>query len=73
MIKVGHYYMRDNTTMVAQVLQSLRTGTHMVAWYSLSPSKDLLRESTETQEIYMHPDVWADVTDVVLKAELWNS
>lgn len=71
-IKLNHFYMHVNSADVCvKVLRSLGSGTHEVEWYDLGMMRNVQSRHEPVQEIYMHPDVWADITEHV--SAKWSS
>lgn len=64
MITVGNFYLHDNSTDVcALVLQDHGSGTYEVQWYNLGTVGNPWPLRNDSERIYMHPEVWTNITD----------
>jgi hypothetical protein len=63
MIKVGDFYMHDKALDVCVlVLEDHGSGTYEVQWYNMGYTGDAWMIDPVPQRIYMHPDVWTNIT-----------
>lgn len=63
MIKSGEYYMHQNAMDVCVlVLETQANGMALVEWYNLGYTGNPWQIPTDQQLIYMHPDVWQNIT-----------
>lgn len=73
MFQSGRYYMHTNSKDVcALVLESLGDFMYEVEWWSLGKIGTPTRVNQEVQEIYMHPNVWHDITEHLHEAKKCN-
>lgn len=74
MILKGRYYMHDKSMDVCvQIVDSLGNGMYKVQWWNLGYVGTPWPIDGNYDEIYMHPDVWNDITEnLQLPREKWS-
>jgi hypothetical protein len=74
-IKTGKYYMHDKALDVcALVHENLGDGQYSVRWFNIGYVGTPWLIDDSLQQIYMHPDVWTDITDKLhLPRPQWGS
>lgn len=74
MILKGRFYMHEKAMDVCvQIIEDHGGGTYEVQWWNLGYVGTPWPIDVETQRIYMHPDVWKDVTEYLREPrEQWN-
>jgi hypothetical protein len=74
-IKPGKFYMHEKAMDACVLVQSVHdNGTCTVEWYNLGYTGNPWPIMDEQQTIYMHPDVWHDITELVsTPRDQWNN
>jgi hypothetical protein len=75
MIKTGKFYMHDKSLDTCVLVhESLGDGQYSVQWHNLGYVGTPWAIEPYLQQIYMHPDVWTDVTDkLTIPRTQWGS
>lgn len=75
MITAGEFYMhRKDADTCVLVLAVKGNGMADVLWHSIGLTGEVWPSMQETQELYMHPDVWANITELVKPLEAaWSN
>lgn len=75
MLKVGNFYMHTKAMDVCvQIMEDLGSGTYTVQWWNLGSVGTPWPVPADEQQIYMHPDVWTDITEQMTLPRLqWKS
>lgn len=64
MFTAGQFYMHDKALdVVALVLKDHGSFTYEIQWWNLGTTGNPWPVSSQTERLYMHPDVWTNVTD----------
>lgn len=64
MITVGQFYMHDKALDVCVlVVADHGSFTYEVQWWNIGYTGNPWRVDVHTYRIYMHPDVWTNITD----------
>jgi hypothetical protein len=73
--KPGNFYMHEKSMdACVRVLEDIGSGTYEVTWWNIGFVGTPWPITSEPQRIYMHPDVWTDITAKInLPREQWTS
>lgn len=74
MFEVGNYYMHDKSADACVRVQEIMPNNNCkVVWHQLGNMGMPTPIMEEAEVIYMHPDVWRDVTALVTSANDWSN
>lgn len=74
MLIKGRYYMhRKAADVCVLILQEIGSGTYEVQWWNIGQNGTPSPLKLEADRIYMHPDVWSDITEYLHEPrDKWN-
>lgn len=74
MILKGRYYMHTSSSnMCVLILDDHGSGTYEVQWWDIGKIGVPCAISETSERIYMHPDVWQDITEYLQEpVERWS-
>lgn len=73
MLQIGKFYMHKKSMDVAvKVVADYGNLFYEVEWWTLGCEGKPWQAPTQNSVVYMHPDVWRDITELLHKPRPWD-